>query len=168
MTDIRATLFDRGSGTATEEAASGAGAEAPGMTLTGTPFRPIAVSTPAETVTPQQAQAPARRRLTATARLTRLIVLCGLLSEAILALRALFAAIQANGSAAVVRFIELIGAPLVAPFAGITPNQGLGNGGTLQVDTLITMGAYLVATAVVVATVRVVLARGRLGRSAGW
>ena len=102
------------------------------------------------------------RRATVTTspayRLVQSVWMLAAVVESIIGLRVLFHAVSANGGAAVVRFIDFIGAPLLAPFSGIVNDNRLGNGGMLDISALITMAVYLVAAFIVALIIRIVTA----------
>jgi uncharacterized protein YggT (Ycf19 family) len=91
-------------------------------------------------------------------RLVQTVWLIAAIVETIVALRVLFHAVSANGATAVVRFIDFVSAPLLAPFAGIVNDYRLGNGGMLEISSLITMAVYLVAAFIVARFIRITTA----------
>ena len=91
-------------------------------------------------------------------RAVQTVWLLAALTETIIGLRVLFHAVGANRETIVVRFIDFISAPLLAPFSGIVQDYRLGNGGMLEISSLITMAVYLVAAFMVAKAVRIVTA----------
>ena len=71
-------------------------------------------------------------------------------------IRVLLKALAANPVAGFVRFMYDVSAPLVAPFRGIVRDVTMGNGGLLEVWSVIAMVVYLLAAYLVARFVRIV------------
>jgi uncharacterized protein YggT (Ycf19 family) len=121
-----------------------------GVALRGTPIRPAAA--------PAVVERNSGISTSPGYRAVQTVWLLAALVESIIGLRVLFHAVGANRETIVVRFIDYISAPLLAPFSGIVEDYRLGNGGMLEISSLITMAVYLVAAFIVAKAVRIVTA----------
>ncbi|HEY2705756.1 MAG TPA: hypothetical protein VGL20_18910 [Candidatus Dormibacteraeota bacterium] len=111
------------------------------------------------------AAAPVVRRVRRTTvlaepgyRAVQLVWLLLTVAEAFVGLRVIFRAVSANPAAGFVRFVDTVAGALVSPFHPIVADARLGNGGVLEVGSLIAMAVFLAAALVVVRLLRILTA----------
>lgn len=91
-------------------------------------------------------------------RAVQLVWLLLTVAEAFVALRVIFRAVGANPTAGFVRFVDTVAGALASPFHPIVADTGLGNGGVLEVGSLIAMAVFLAAALVLVRLIRILTA----------
>ena len=137
------------------------GAPAGGPPAAGPLSAPAAAAGSCEDLLGTPPAASVRRRSAVVEPGFRAIQLVWLLltvAEGLVALRILFTAAAANRAAGFVRFVDGVAGALVAPFHPVVADARLGNGGLLEVGSLIAMAVFLAAALIVVRLVRILTA----------